>query len=174
VKQSGGYVWIYSEQGHGTTVKVYLPMVEGSPEATGDTPVPAHEITGGDELILVVEDEEVVRRMIRDTLEERGFRVLEAANGVRGLEYLDRGEPVALVVCDVVIPVMSGKALGDQIRARFPNLPILFMSGYTGDDVVYRGLLAPGSSFISKPFATETLLRRVREILDTTGNREEA
>lgn len=172
VKQSGGYVWIYSEPGEGTTVKVYLPLVRDSSETGDGIPFRPEEISGNGEMILVVEDEEVVRRIIRDTLGERGFRVVEAENGVQGLEYLDRGEPVRLVICDVVMPVMSGKALGDQIRARYPHLPILFMSGYTGEDVVYRGLLAPESRFISKPFAAETLLWRVKETLDTIGSRE--
>jgi len=166
VKQSGGYVWVYSEPGIGTTFKIYLPLIdEPAPAAVGEEPrvTPAR----GSETVLVVEDEETVRALACRVLEDLGYAVLEAGNGAEALERLaEVGGAVRLVVSDVVMPVMGGRELGERLASEHPSVPILYMSGYTGDDVVQRGLLAPSAPFQQKPFTPETLGRKVREMLD--------
>lgn len=166
VKQSGGYVWPYSEPGMGTTFKVYLPRVAAEPGVTevGEgLPAPAH----GSELVLVVEDEDVVRQLACRTLGSLGYTVVEASHGGEALELLAAGSSgVRLVLSDVVMPGMGGRELGDRVSSSYPGIPILFMSGYTGEDVVQRGLLDPAAPFLPKPFTPDALGRKVRELLD--------
>jgi two-component system cell cycle sensor histidine kinase/response regulator CckA len=169
VKQSGGYIWLYSELDLGTTVKVYLPLVPNEMEAQPQpTPPPAPR---GCETVLVVEDEPMVRRPARRALEGHGYQVLEAATGSEALELLARSgtAQVRLVVCDVVMPEVNGRELGAELRRRQPTLPVLYMSGYTGEDVVQRGLLTAGEPFIQKTFTPELLAERVRDLLDGGG-----
>ena len=164
IKQSGGYVWIDSRLGQGTTVTVDLPAVS--------EPVPTrHERTSspmrGRETVLVVEDEPLVRRLARRALEEHGYTVLEASDGRAALAELAGAEQtIGLVLSDLVMPRMSGRELGQEIGRRFPGLPVLFMSGYTGEDVRSRGLLEGSAPFVQKPFTPEGLARRVRTLLD--------
>jgi signal transduction histidine kinase/ActR/RegA family two-component response regulator len=164
IKQSGGYVWIDSRLGQGTTVTVDLPAVS--------EPVPTrHEGTSspmrGRETVLVVEDESLVRRLARRALEEHGYTVLEASDGRAALAALAGAEQtIGLVLSDLVMPRMSGRELGQEIARRFPGLPVLFMSGYTGEDVRSRGLLEGSAPFVQKPFTPEGLARRVRTLLD--------
>ena len=164
VKQAAGYVWIYSERDQGTSVKVYLPAVLAR-ERTTD---PARG-TGlrGHERILVVEDEEMVRRMACRALEEYGYDVLEASDGGAALELLASAEPpVALVLCDIVMPGLSGPALGAALAEVAPSVPIVYMSGYPRQDVARRELIPPGAPFVQKPFRAEDLALRVRAVLD--------
>ncbi|HEX3236179.1 MAG TPA: PAS domain S-box protein [Gemmatimonadales bacterium] len=166
VKQSEGFVWVYSEPGHGTTFKVYLPQLS---TALPDRPVPAPPPAPclGTETILVVEDEALVRGMASRGLREYGYCVVEAANGVLALALLEEGAlRVDLMISDVVMPEMGGRELGRRVALINPSLPVLYMSGYTGDDVVQRGLLDPGLPFQQKPFMPEELARKVREMLD--------
>jgi PAS domain S-box-containing protein len=171
VKQSGGFIWVYSEPAHGTTFKIYLPR------ATTAEPVSEERTTrgvpaGGTETILVVEDEEMVRSLACRGLRSLGYTVLEAANGTQALRMIAEGvRPIHLVVSDVVMPEMGGRELGQRLALLEPSLLILYMSGYTGEDVVRRGLLDAGSPFLQKPFSTEALGRKTREMLDafTTG-----
>ena len=164
IKQSDGYIWLYSEPGIGTTVKVYLPE-SGGEVLRAEAPAPAAAASG--ETILVVEDEPVVRSLARMALEEVGYSVIEASDGVAALGLLQQdGVPVQLVLTDVVMPGMGGQALAKILRSDRPDLPLLFMSGYQGEDVTDRGLLEPGAAFIQKPFAPKELTRRVRELLD--------
>ncbi|HEU5049920.1 MAG TPA: response regulator [Gemmatimonadales bacterium] len=164
IKQSGGYIWLYSEPAIGTTVKVYLPECDGE-TSRSEAAAPAEAASG--ETILVVEDEPVVRRLARMALEEVGYAVIEAADGGEALEALRRADgTVQLVLSDVVMPGMGGQELAQVLRADRPELPLLFMSGYQGEDVTDRGLLEPGAAFIQKPFAPEELTRRVRALLD--------
>ena len=164
VKQSDGYIWLYSEPGIGTTVKVYLPESDG--EASRSEAAAPAEVASG-ETILVVEDEPVVRRLARMALEEVGYSVVEASDGGDALALLRRdGSAVQLVLSDVVMPGMGGQELARILRDHRPELPLLFMSGYQGEDVTDRGLLEPGAAFIQKPFAPHELARRVRALLD--------
>jgi signal transduction histidine kinase/ActR/RegA family two-component response regulator len=164
IKQSGGYVWIDSRLGEGTTITVDLPAVSEA------LPAPAERAPGpsrGRETVLVVEDEPLVRRLARRALEEHGYTVLEAADGREAIAELASGEhPIGLVLSDLVMPRMSGRELGQEIARRYPGLPVLFMSGYTGEDVRSRGLLEGTAPFVQKPFTADALARRVRTMLD--------
>jgi PAS domain S-box-containing protein len=165
VKQSGGYIWVYSEVGLGTTVKVYLPLigaVQRSPARQGPRP-----LQGGRETILVVEDETMVRELTRRSLEQLGYSVLEADSGAAALAVIEEGHPaVDLVLSDVVMPGLSARALAEGAARIDPSLPVLYMSGYPGDDVVRRGLLRPGAPFLQKPFSLEDLDRSIRGLLE--------
>jgi two-component system cell cycle sensor histidine kinase/response regulator CckA len=166
VKQSGGFIWVYSEPGLGTTFKIYLPRVGagiGAP-TNGDRPPTAE---GGSETILVVEDEEMVRGLASRSLREHGYTVLEARHGTDALRQLDsRPSGVDLVITDVVMPEMGGRELGRRLKSLRPSMPVLFMSGYTGADVIQRGLMDPDAPFQQKPFGPDGLARKVREMLD--------
>jgi two-component system cell cycle sensor histidine kinase/response regulator CckA len=166
VKQNGGFIWVYSEPDLGTTFKVYLPAIH-EPAAVGAS-VPAHaRPLGGRETILVVEDEEMVRVLTCRMLRERGYVVHEAAHGEEALALLTTfPDRPALVLTDVVMPVMGGRELGARIGAIASDLPILYMSGFTGDDVVRRGLLEPGAPFQQKPFHPDELSQQIRGMLD--------
>jgi len=169
VKQSDGFVWCYSEPGYGTTFKIYLPRASAPVESPG-TPASAAGPLGGSETILVVEDEDVVRALACRGLREQGYTVLEARHGQEALDRVaDAREPIDLVISDVVMPQLSGRELGARLAVLQPDLPILYMSGYTGDDVIQRGLLEPGVPFQQKPFTPEGLARKVREMLDGRG-----
>lgn len=166
VKQSGGSIWVYSEVSHGTTFKVYLPCVAGSLEAaTGGLANP--ELFRGSETVLLVEDEEVVRDMVRDMLQDSGYYVIEAKDGHEALSLSrqHRGE-IHLMLTDVVMPLMSGRELAEQLTLQRPDLSVLYMSGYTDDAIVHHGVLMEGTAFIGKPFSPDTLARKVREIID--------
>jgi signal transduction histidine kinase len=166
VKQSGGYIWVYSEVGHGTAFKIYLPEFTGSLAELPPAEVPLSP--RGAETILIVEDEAAVRRMAARALAAQGYAILEAENGAEALEVLARGgSPIDLVLTDVVMPLVNGRELGERLSVERPGLRVLFMSGYTDDDIVRRGLLRPGSPFLQKPFMPGDLSRKVREVLDT-------
>jgi two-component system cell cycle sensor histidine kinase/response regulator CckA len=166
VKQSGGYIWVYSEPGEGSVFKVYLPEA-----IMGMTAEPASErpeaSAGGTETILVIEDEDIVRNLASRGLRDHGYVVVEARNGAQALQYV-RQHPgtVDLVISDVVMPEMGGRELGQNLARHDPDLPVLYMSGYTGEDVVQRGLLDPGSPFQQKPFTPTGLATKVRTMLD--------
>jgi CheY-like chemotaxis protein len=166
VKQSDGFVWVYSEPGLGSTFKIYLPRVGAgrAVPSNGDRATPAR---GGSETIMIVEDEEMVRSLASRGLREHGYTVIEARHGAEALQHLERrATAVDLVISDVVMPEMGGRELGQRLAQLQPTLPVLFISGYTGEDVIQRGLLEPGVPFQQKPFAPESLARKVREMLD--------
>jgi CheY-like chemotaxis protein len=167
VKQHEGFIWGYSEPGIGTTMKIYLPASPGE-AAAGEARLPAPEQSGSLEraLVLVVEDEPEVRNLVRRSLESAGLTVLEAENGREALEVIAaRGEAPRLVVTDVIMPGLTGRELSEALATARPGLPVLFMSGYTGDDVLARSLLPETAPFIQKPFAPEELVARVRTLL---------
>jgi CheY-like chemotaxis protein len=165
VKQSGGFIWVYSEVGQGTAFKIYLPEFTG-PAAELPAIAAPHSPRGA-ETILIVEDEAAVRRMAARALAGQGYTILEAENGAEALELLARTTgPVDLVLTDVVMPRLNGRELGERLAAERPELPVLFMSGYTDDDIVRRGMLYPDSPFLQKPFMPADLSRKVREVLD--------
>jgi signal transduction histidine kinase len=165
VKQSDGYIWVSSEPGRGTTFRIYLPEHTGPVE---ELPSPSSVAPPrGIETILIVEDEPAVRRMASRALRSQGYAVLEAANGAEALEVLSGAAgPVDLVLSDVVMPVLNGRELSERLAIDRPEVRVLFMSGYTDDDIVRRGLLQPGAPFLQKPFVPADLSRKVREVLD--------
>ena len=166
VKQSEGFVWAYSEPGHGTTFKIYLP--EADPAAQlGRSAVRNGAVRGGPETILIVEDEEMVRGLAARCLTEQGYRVVEARTSGEALAYVE-GNPgsIDLVLSDVVMPGMGGRELSHRLVRMAPAMPVLFMSGYTGEDVIQRGLLDRDAPFEQKPFSPESLAAKVREMLD--------
>jgi PAS domain S-box-containing protein len=173
VQQSGGHVWLTAEPGQGTRVTILLPAVAEPTADRSATAVPdpvAGEAPGGSERILVVDDEPVVLEFIASQLRRAGYVVLEASGGESALAMfhhaLAEGTEVDLVLTDLVMPGMGGRALGEALGALAPGLPVLYCSGYTGDEVVRRGLIAEGAEFMSKPFAPGELLQRVRALLD--------
>jgi CheY-like chemotaxis protein len=166
VKQSEGYIWVYSEPGQGAAFKVYLPRAEGATDAPGKL-APKALASGGSEKVLVVEDEEAVRYLTRVLLERSGYRVLDAANP-REAEavFNEQTESIDLLITDVVMPGSSGPALFKQLAQRQPGLKVLYMSGYTDDTVIREGRLDTGGTFMQKPFTADGLMRKVREVLD--------
>lgn len=163
VKQSGGNIWVYSEPGLGTTFKIYLPRVEEPFEKMREK-VTTEEFPRGNETILVVEDEEDVRRLTVRALERQGYRVLEASCGDDAL-VLSK-EPIHMILTDVVMPGMSGRQLADRLIPLHPKMKVLYMSGYTDNAIVHHGVLEEGVNYIQKPFTINKLIRKVREILD--------
>jgi CheY-like chemotaxis protein len=164
VRQSGGFVRVASASGRGTRFEVHLPRAEGAPCAWSLEEGPPGD---GDETILVVEDEEAVRALVRRTLVARGYTVHDAASGHDALAlHAALPAPVDLLLTDVVMPGLSGKALADALVARRPGLRVLYMSGYTEDEVVDRGVLRAGVRLLDKPFSSDALARAVRAALD--------
>jgi len=166
VKQSGGYVWAYSEPGRGTTFKIYLPRVE----AALDSAVPAAApppVAGGRETILLAEDDPSVRAVVSDVLAQKGYRVLRAPDGQAALE-MARGQEaqIHLLVTDLVWPGMTGRELAESLKAERPDVRVLYMSGYTDDAVVRHGVLEEGMPYLQKPFTPRALSAKVREVLD--------
>jgi signal transduction histidine kinase len=167
VQQSGGHIGLESEVGQGTTFKVYFPQVD-LPLQDAARPVQAGALPRGTETLLVVEDEPSVRHLATDVLEAQGYRVLRAGNGQEGLRVARdlKGQPISLVITDVIMPVMGGKAMAEWLRTCYPNLKILFTSGYTDDAVTGWGMLKAGAEFMPKPYSPATLVCKVREMLD--------
>ena len=163
VRRSGGAVRISSEPGSGTTVKVYLPWVEHEGPAGAQSAAALR----GTETVLVAEDEDGVRELLRKILTEHGYTVLEARHGRDALMVSERYErPIHLLVTDVVMPEIGGGELARKLSERRPGLRVLFVSGYTNDEVLRRGIPGAGTAFVQKPFTPESLLRRVRDMLD--------
>ncbi len=168
VKQSGGTIWVYSEIARGTTFKIYLPRVVDVLETPPLVPAPRSESARGSETILLVEDEEAVRTLAREALEEAGFQVLEARHGVEALTVSQQHHGrIHLLLTDVVMPEMSGRVLAGRLASQRPTLKVLYMSGYTDNAIIHQGVLDPGTSFLPKPFSPDTLVRKVRAVLDS-------
>lgn len=167
VKQNGGHISFYSEPDHGTTFKVYLPRVEEAVQPL-PRPVKPSALPPGIETILLVEDEPVLQELATRTLRGLGYTVLEAANGEEALQVVqDRGgQEIHLVLTDVVMPRLGGKALANRLKALYPEIKILFMSGYTDETMMHRGILPAQAAFLQKPFTPTTLALKVREVLD--------
>ena len=164
VRQSSGFIWVYSEPGHGTSFKIYLPRVD---EPVSPAGAPAPQVVGGSETVLVVEDVAAVRAVTRQMLERQGYCVLEAANGATALSLARQHQSaIHLLVTDVVMPEVSGRELADQLVQLRPDMRVLFMSGYTDDAVVRHGILQEGIAYLQKPFTPDTLARKVRAVLD--------
>jgi two-component system cell cycle sensor histidine kinase/response regulator CckA len=166
VKQSGGYIWCYSEIGIGTTFKVYLPLVaeEGTSDRPSSRPLPP---TFGRETILLIEDEESLRDLLCETLERAGYTVLVADGGETALRISEEyAGAIQLIVTDVIMPGLTGRQATERIKQARSEVRVLFISGYVGDALARHGVFEPQAKLLSKPFAADTLLRKVREVLD--------
>ena len=166
VQQSGGHVDVYSELGHGTTFKIYLPRVEAEEARPADegARVEPHR---GTETIVLVEDEDGLRALIREVLEDAGYRVAEAADPEHGLAAV-RAQPggIDLLMTDVILPQMRGNELADRVREISPRARVVFMSGYTDEAIGQHAVLTPGAHFLQKPFTLDALLAKVRAVLE--------
>ena len=166
VKQSGGYIDVYSELGLGTTFKIYLPRVDEAVSPSAPQPTLATSLRGT-ETILLVEDEEALRILTRNLLELCGYQVMEAKNGAEALDLSQRYPgTVDLLLTDIVMPGINGRLLADQLIQLRPDIKIVYMSGYTGQAVGAHRILDPGSIFLQKPFTRDELARKIREALD--------
>jgi CheY-like chemotaxis protein len=166
VKQSGGNIWVYSEPGQGTTFKIYLPRVDEPLEELKEKVV-KEELPRGSETILLVEDEEVVRKLAVQILKRQGYTVLEGSHGNEALNICNKHDgPIHLLVTDVVMPKMSGRELAERIASSQPEIKVLYMSGYPDNAITHHGVLEKGMNYIQKPFTVDGLARRVREVLD--------
>ena len=167
VRQSGGHIWVYSEEGLGTVFKLYFPVTD---EATEETAAPrvADEALRGSETVLVVDDSESLRPVVTRILRQYGYAVVDAASGAEALRLAEeQSGPVHLLLTDIVMPGMTGPELARDLSRRHPGIRVLFMSGYAENAVVREGLRHPSAGFIEKPFSPETLAREVRRALDT-------
>ena len=165
VKQSGGSIEVSSEEGTGTTFRVFLLRVTAAIDVSNKKQVPL-AMSGGTETILLVEDEDLVRNLSRHILEECGYKVIEAINGIEALQICARQGPIDLLLTDVVMPQMGGRELSEKLRETIPDVRILFTSGYTDDEVVKHGVIEIDTNFIQKPFTPESLAQKVRKVLD--------
>ncbi|MGA8300431.1 MAG: ATP-binding protein, partial [Terriglobales bacterium] len=165
VKQSNGYVFAESQIGSGTTFYVYLPRVEDAATELGPVPTQDNE-KGGCETVLLVEDEDSVRELVRVTLSSRGYKVLEAEHGEAGLRVAEETNgTIDILVTDVVMPGIGGRELAKRIQSKRPNIKVLYLSGYTEDAISTQGALTPGTAFLQKPFTLQNLAKKVREVL---------
>ena len=165
VKQGGGYIFAQSEPGCGTTFRIYLPRV-ADPADSPRVDKHAQAAAGGSETVLLVEDEESVRELVRETLKTRGYRVIEASDGIAGMRVSEEYQGnIEILITDVVMPGMSGRELAKRVAAARPNIRVLYLSGYTEDAIIHEGALEPGTGFLQKPFTLQVLARKVREVL---------
>jgi CheY-like chemotaxis protein len=166
VKQSNGHIKIYSEEGHGTTVKIYLPRATGLADTPVETLAPS-SVQRGDEAILVVEDDKLVRRYVITQIESLGYKTLEAGNASEALEIIDENNGIDLLFTDVIMPgSMNGRQLVDAALSRRPGLKTLFTSGYTENAIVHHGRLDTGVLLLTKPYRKSELARMIRLALD--------
>src|SRR5208282_4321662 len=167
VKQSGGYIWVYSEAGKGTTFKVYLPRVSETGEAAATAAMGQTLATvRGQETILLVEDEATVRQLARECLELQGYAVLEAPEGGAALELAQAHPgPIHLLLTVVIMPGMTGRELANRLSQSRPGIKVLYMSGYTENVIGHNGMLDAGVMLLQKPFSLPTLRAKVREVL---------
>jgi CheY-like chemotaxis protein len=167
VKQCGGHIGVYSEPGQGATFKIYFPRVEQALDVAART-LPTGPTPRGTETVLVVEDDSSLRHLACGILAAQGYEVLMAMNGQDALRVAHDhvGSPIRLVVTDVIMPLMGGKAMADWLKITYPDLKILFTSGYTDDAITQQGVLEEGVVFLSKPYSPAKLACKVRQMLD--------
>ncbi|MFH1931464.1 MAG: PAS domain S-box protein [Pseudomonadota bacterium] len=166
VKQSNGYVWVYSEPGRGTTFKIYLSRMEGEAVLLKKEKGSLEKLKGS-EAVLIVEDDAALRNLAQKTLHLYGYSVLEAENGEEALRVSKEHEgPIHLMITDVVMPKMGGKEVAERLQPLYPQMKVVYMSGYTDNAIAHHGVLEPGLNYLEKPFTPEGLARKVREVLD--------
>lgn len=166
IKQSGGHIWLYSELGQGSTFKIYLPRIDTENIDQEDSTL-SSDIYLGNETILLVEDEKMVRNLSRQVLQACGYRVIEASNGAEAMKLCEQMKPdFELLMTDVVMPEMGGRELSEKLLEKYPHIKILFVSGYTDDAIVRHGVINEGANFLQKPFTFDALARKVRQLLD--------
>jgi DNA-binding NtrC family response regulator len=165
VKQSGGNIWVYSELGQGTTLKIYLPHVD-EPAEKLKAQVVGEELPRGSETILVVEDDKEVRKLAVQILTRQGYTVLDGSYGTEAFNACrqHRG-PIHLLLTDVVMPGMDGRTLSESLSQLHPEMKVLYMSGYTDDAIIRHGVMEKGMNYIQKPFTVSGLIDKVREVL---------
>jgi CheY-like chemotaxis protein len=166
VKQNNGFIWVYSEPGQGSTFKIYLPKVKEYVKGEEKEQTPVIKLDGS-ETVLIVEDDDSLRKLAQKFLQSYGYRVLAAENGEDALRISKEHEgPIDLLITDVVMPKMNGKETAERLQPLYPRMKIIYMSGYTDDSIVHHGVLAPGLNFIEKPFSPKGLACKMREVLD--------
>lgn len=168
VKQSDGYIWVYSELDTGTTFKIYFPSVKKEVEAEDKKGTPPTNLSGS-ETILVVEDDEIVRNMISSVLNTFGYSVLNEKNGEETLRLVNKNpnKTIDLMITDVIMPGMSGRDLAENLKFKKPNMKILYISGYTDNAIVHHGILDSSIPFLQKPFTINDICKKIREVLDS-------
>jgi PAS domain S-box-containing protein len=170
IRQSNGFIWAYSEPDHGTVIKLYLPSLVDVPSLASTTlepTAPVHIAAAGGETLLLVEDADAVRNVARRILQNLGYIVMEATNGHQALSVAAAFDGhIDALVTDAVMPGMGGRDLAEALRSARPDIRVLYMSGYTDDDIIRRGLLEPGSLFLEKPFTAQRLARAVKDVLE--------
>jgi two-component system NtrC family sensor kinase len=176
-RQSGGHIRIYSEVGEGTTIKLYFPRLTGQHDipawSARESGAATPESIGGNESVLVVEDDPQVNKLAVETLEERGYRVLSAPDGPTALGMLDAAAPIDLLLTDVVLPNgMNGRQLSEEVLRRRPDVKVLFVTGYTRNAIIHHGRLDPDIDLLTKPFTADALTRKIRQILDGKARAE--
>ena len=170
VSQSGGFIAVSSEIGTGTEIKIFLPRVDEPVEVTTPPEIPV-QVRKGEGTILVVEDDDAVRRMTREFLKISGYTVLEARSGADAIQFMERREqPIDLVLTDVLMPGMKGRELVERLSKLRAGIKVLYMSAYTEDAAINIGVLSPGTAFIEKPFSPDDLANKVREVMNATGD----
>jgi CheY-like chemotaxis protein len=166
VKQNRGFIWVYSEPGQGSTFKIYLPRVKEGIKTEEKVQTPEKDF-GGSENVLLVEDDVSILNFAQKSLQKYGYRVLTANNGEDALRISKECQgPIELLVTDVVMPTMSGKETARRLQLLYPEMKVIYMSGYTDDVIVHFGVLESGLNFLEKPFSPEVLASKVREVLD--------
>jgi two-component system cell cycle sensor histidine kinase/response regulator CckA len=168
IKQCGGHIDVYSKLGKGTIFKIYFPRVEQALKAPALPLAKGVAMPRGTETILFVEDEPAVRQLACGILVTLGYNVLRATNGQEGLDlaFKREGPPIRLVVTDVIMPQMGGKVMAEWLKATYPEMKVLYTSGYTDDALAEEGILEPGIAFLPKPYTLAALAGKVREVLD--------
>lgn len=167
VKQSGGYIWVYSEVARGTVFKIYLPRVEDAPVDL--RPVTRAASYAGTETVLLVEDSGPLRKMYQVALQQMGYTVLEAENGASAIEIARRAEPIHILVTDLIMPGITGRELAKRLQLNHQKMKVLHISGYAEDTIGQQGTLEPGIEFLQKPFSVSDLGRKIREVLANGG-----
>jgi len=167
VKQSGGNIWVYSEEGVGTTFKVYLPVDASDRGTASNNETARNEWSKGTETVLLVEDAPMIRRLAREIMERAGYTVVEAADGEQAIACAEQHPYIDVLLTDLIMPGPSGVELADRLRLDRPNLRVLYMSGYTDNAIVRNGMLGESAAFLQKPFTPEELLRKLRQVVES-------